>query len=477
MRTCKGLCGLICRLKKITILLILMLLCTSIYAQKFQQRIEWNADKNAYEYKFEVRQGDSIIKSLVTTDNYVELNLPSGSYEYRVSVYDFLGRIQDRSAWQTLEIAKAAQPSFSNVEKTAEIDPDKGDTVVLPVELENVAPGTAVTLVNTKTGAEIPGTLIMKKDSDGISETGQAEAEFSKIKDGEYKLVVENPSGLKSESPAITVKTKDKVAEYEAMAKAAKEAREQAEQEAREAAERKREEEKVRLIAEKEEEERREQEAREQAEEEERKKEEEKARVLAEKKAKRQKIRGFEVKVGSGLEYSLFQDDILSRKTSDPIFKSEGFEKMNLAPYAAISFVPNPHWIINPGLELSAHAFVFDYKAPGSEDFASEYSQRFAVASLQLNIVGQFRLHPDKFFVNLKAGGGVTDIYFKTTYSEGRDPSIRNYLYPKINAGLSIEFIPFRHLVMEAGTDYNKILSSKVNVSYLLPYVVLGVRF
>ena len=47
MRTCKGLCGLICRLKKITILLILMLLGTSIYAQKFQQRIEWNELRKA----------------------------------------------------------------------------------------------------------------------------------------------------------------------------------------------------------------------------------------------------------------------------------------------------------------------------------------------------------------------------------------------------------------------------------------------
>ena len=481
MRTCKGLCGLICRLKKITILLILMLFgaTTTMYAQKFQQRIEWNADKNAYEYKFEVRQGETIIKSLVTTDNYVELNLPSGSYEYRVSVYDFLGRVQDRSDWQKLEIAKAALPTFNNIDTTTEIDPDKSERIVLPVELDNVTSGSSVTLVNTQTGAKTPGNLIMKKSADGISETGQAEAEFTNIKDGEYTLVVENPSGLKSESPAITIKALDKAAEYEARAKAAKEARVQAEKELIKLSEQRKIEQPERERKEQEERERQEKEEQERLERE----AEEKALAEQEKKLakKNRKAFGFETKVGPAMALTLFQDDILSRSNFDhishSIFKKDLNEKIILAPYAAISLVPNFHWIINPGLEVSAHALSFNHNQLNSEYYEAGFCQLFNVFSFQLNIVGQFRVHPEKFFVNLKAGGGVTDIVMRTQYPAGRSSTEHNYLYPKINAGLSIEFIPFKHLVMEAGADYNKILSSKVNVSYILPYVVLGVRF
>ena len=163
---------------KISRLLIIMLcLGSGLYAQssadgsvsKFKQRLEWSADKNALEYKVEIRSGGKIVESFTTSDNFVNLNLPAGNYEYRVSVYDFLGRQQDVSAWQKFEISKANAPVFNNVEAAAEVDVSTGSKIVLPVEVDNVAAGTSVTLVNVKTGEKIKGEL-------SLSSAGKSEA-------------------------------------------------------------------------------------------------------------------------------------------------------------------------------------------------------------------------------------------------------------------------------------------------------------
>ena len=166
-----------CRLRKIQILLFLLILAgavqSALFAQskigdgaagtagssadgtgvRFRQRLEWSADKNAFEYKVEIRSGGKTVKTFTTADNFVNLNLPAGNYDYRVTVYDFLGREQDVSAWQKFEISKANEPVFNNVEENVEVDVSAGKKIVLPVEVDNVAEGASVVLVNVKTGS------------------------------------------------------------------------------------------------------------------------------------------------------------------------------------------------------------------------------------------------------------------------------------------------------------------------------------
>ena len=134
--------------KKITVILICVFLFTripSLYAQssgasaKLQQRLEWNADSNAFEYKVEIRKNGKIINTYTTSENYIELQLTNGSYEYRVSVYDFLGRKQDVSEWQKIQVFKANTPEFEKVKNVAEVDISSGEKFVLPLELENVS--------------------------------------------------------------------------------------------------------------------------------------------------------------------------------------------------------------------------------------------------------------------------------------------------------------------------------------------------
>ena len=465
---------------------------------KFKQRLEWLSDANAFEYKIEIRSNGKTLQTITTEENYVNLNLPAGSYEYRITVFDFLGRQQDVSTWQKFEIIKANPPSFAKVESNIELDVSDGNKIILPVEVDNISSDSSVSLVNTQTNEKIEGKLI-SSESIGKSETGKANAEFPKVSSGDWKLVVENPSGLKSESPVISIKTVDNKAREEKLEQERLEqerlererlaeeerleqerlAAERAEQErleqerlAAEKAERERLEqerlERERLAAEKAEQERLEQErleqerlAAEKAEEERLAAEE--AKRLAREERKKRKTLSIEVKAGAGAAFNTFDADLWEQMFA-------------FAPYASISYVPNFDWFIKPGIEIFATGFTFENQSDTFEGIW-EYKNTFFYNNIQANLIAQVRLLSQKLYVNIKAGGGITEIILDTQYAHSRQPYRGAFIYPKLNAGLSIEYIPFKHLVFELGGDYNKILSSKIDDSYLMPYLQVGVRF
>ena len=58
-----------------------------------------------------------------------------------------------------------------------------------------------------------------------------------------------------------------------------------------------------------------------------------------------------------------------------------------------------------------------------------------------------------------------------------RESVTKAFTYPTLNVGVSFEFVPLKNLVFEIGADYNRILSNKLNFSYLMPYLEVGVRF
>ena len=84
---------------------------------------------------------------------------------------------------------------------------------------------------------------------------------------------------------------------------------------------------------------------------------------------------------------------------------------------------------------------------------------------------------PQKIFLDVKAGGGVTEILVNTDYVRDREGTAKAFTYPVLGAGASFEIVPIKNLVFEIGADYNIILSSKVKFSYLMPYLEVGVRF
>ena len=151
-------------------------------------------------------------------------------------------------------------------------------------------------------------------------------------------------------------------------------------------------------------------------------------------------------------------------------------ENVTLAPLVSISYVPNLNWRIRPGLEISASGFMYENRSASFGNDEWEYDQMLCYNNVWASLVGQITLLP-KIFVDIKAGGGITEILVKTDYVRDREPAAKAFTYPVLNAGASFEIVPIKNLVFEIGADYNIILSTKIKFSYLMPYLEVGVRF
>ncbi|MCR5063421.1 MAG: cell envelope integrity protein TolA [Treponema sp.] len=530
---------------------------SNLYAQEkhFEQKLEWKEDANAFEYKVEVKNlSDGKITSYTTSENFMDLNLPAGNYQYRITVYDFLGRASDVSSWQGFEITKASVPTIQNIEKAMDVVVDDAKKITIPIEIDSVSNDSTVTLINTKTNEKVEGKILVDKAvTSGKGEVNSAtRIEIPEINDGEWKIVVENPSGLTTESGSIEIKTKD-IADIRAEEEAARlEAARKAEEErlAREEAARKAEEERLakeeaarkaeeeRLAKEQAEQAEKERLAREEAarkaeedrlakeeaarkaeeeriakEEAERRLQEEQARIARqenedtteedvpleismsveendyyeseEEAKKKRRALGIDVKIGAAAMLNLFNDDLLSLKTEQLFFQDALPKEIFLVPQISLSIVPNFTWLIKPGIEFSAEGGFFssrhEFEDYGTGETYVGLIHEFTYEMIQASLIGQLRIVPDKFFLNVKAGGGLllTSVYttYRGDYSSGRRGTDYHFMYPKIKAGISFEWIPLKHLVLELGTDYNMVISKKVSSSNICPYLIMGVRF
>ena len=205
---------------------------TKIEKNSFEQKIQWEQDENASEYKVEIRDVESGKKYYFETEeNFVNLNLPASRYEYQVTVLNSFGRIQTASGWNSFEIFKAELPEIVKVQKKSVV-PSKDDDFFIETDIKNVNEDSAVSLVNEKTGKTIKGSLVMQKSA-GKNEKTATKVKFPKVENGEWKLIVENPLGQKTESASIQVvdqKTEEariaaEKAERERLAKAEEEKR------------------------------------------------------------------------------------------------------------------------------------------------------------------------------------------------------------------------------------------------------------
>ena len=205
---------------------------TKIEKNSFEQKIQWEQDENASEYKVEIRDVESGKKYYFETEeNFVNLNLPASRYEYQVTVLNSFGRVQTASGWNSFEIFKAELPEIVKVQKKSVV-PSKDDDFFIETDIKNVNEDSAVSLVNEKTGKTIKGSLVMQKSAGKNGKTA-TKVKFPKVENGEWKLIVENPLGQKTESASIQVvdqKTEEariaaEKAERERLAKAEEEKR------------------------------------------------------------------------------------------------------------------------------------------------------------------------------------------------------------------------------------------------------------
>ena len=170
-----------------------------------RQKIQWKADKNAYEYQVEIQPLDGGSPTYITTqNNYAELTLTPGNYKYKIHAFDFLGRKSTSTNWTNLEVLKASKPVIADEKPVPKANKD--GSFELSVNVTEISKDSTIELVNSETGKSIKGDLILdNKENQSLSENqSAAKAHFDSLPDGQnWKLRVTNPSGLTTESAPL----------------------------------------------------------------------------------------------------------------------------------------------------------------------------------------------------------------------------------------------------------------------------------
>ena len=529
--------------KLYTILILLVLFSSSILSAqstKFKQKLSWVEDKNAFDYKVEIRGVETSYKSLLESDtSFVEVSLPAGKYRYRVYAFDFLGRQASVSDWRDFTVLKAVQPQVVNKEKT--VVPVKDDKKVsIPVDVKSIEEDSKVELVNKETNQVVEGKLDVKVDDK--NQLVASEAVFPMVEEGNWVVKVTNPSGLFTESEEIKVESNvtrqqleaERKAEEERIAAerraeeeriAAEEERLAVERRAKEeriAAERRAEEERIaaerraegeriaaeeeRLAAERRAAERKAEEeslaAERKAEEEslaaERKVEEERLaqarkveqeRLEAERKAEEERL---------AAEEKLAKAEVKKNKpAADFSMLVGGGALINIYDGSLLKYNNQTLWkketdssvLPEVNVRMAYLPVKFDGWKAGVElaaqtsilYFDNEYIQSYLPFTVvELNCEIQRKLGTDKFLLALKLGGSASIINeiakYKLDTEEERQASEAAFVNWGAQAGLSFVFIPVKNFEIELGCDFNHVFIPEMPTGNINTYLVMGVR-
>ena len=449
-------------LKNLLSFIIVLIFAGELFAQgiSFKQKLEWNAEPNALEYKVEINsENDSAYKKTITTKNtFVEFSIPAGKYRYRVFAYDFLGRQASVTEWKNFTITKALKPKIKLNDETVVIDKASKKPVSIPVDVESIAEESTIVLKNTETGEQIEGKINYQKDEDGniVSKS----ATFSGVSVGNWKMVVTNPSGLATESENVKVGPRGRKLVIGKAPEEKADEHEDAPSENDSAP-------KVTVV----------EETRAEPEStaeipvaEEKDAEEEPApEESAPEESKPKKVKkpyspaDFNILAGFTCPYVLFDEYLAS-------FDKAGF---NPGINARISYLPIDIKSVQLGFEVNSFVSQF------SDRKDSAFSCVFPYMSGQLNLVTRINFCKGKLGLNIKAGGGLFLLGKKINYNiaSREDVELKYYMYPCASGGISIDWIPFKHLILEAGCDFTDVFIENMNSGFIVPYVCLGLRF
>ena len=515
-----------------TVKLLVFLFClfygagvTPLFAQNFKQTLQWSADPNVLEYKVEIQDSTGkIINSVTTENNSISLSLKEGTYKYKITAYDLLGREAVSTNWISFEVVVAKQPVIEHTKNLEALQEDS-KTLEINLDVDDVTADTVAELVNIASGAKIRGKLVLAAAAGApavglsASETHKAtKARFADVPEGNWKLVITNPSGLSTESEAFEVKDiikEERIAaakieeerkererlEAEKIAKEKEEAaRLEAERLAREEAEREAEREAQRLAIEQAEREEQERLAREEAERQEiaRQIEEEEClereREEAERLALEEAERAEEERLAREEEKRFAKEKrrehwlnyyrqfyvIGGVGVGVPIYDGDFLENYIEKSFINLSFTGQVGWL---PLHTEKLRFGMEVNGIGTQ-FKSEneyYKLNLNTLMLQNNLIFRFRFKPKKVWYQIKGGGGIALIQERVDYSEiyenNKQNKTSNFGYFTAGGGLSVIFIPSRLVTMEIGADFYNLFIPDMNIGILNPYVGIGFSF
>ncbi len=421
------------------ILIFLIALNTGLmYAEgyNFVQKVEWSSARNAAQYKVEIRSKNPGAESqfFVTQNTYLEFSMPSGLYQYRVHVYDYLGRVSSVTPWHDFEILKAVKPDVISVEERISAERNSSDGLKIQVDVNSVNSDSEVVLVNTETGEEIQGSLVFEEEK--IESYSSVSAVlFPEVDDGSWRLRITNPGGLSTESSVVFVGDIEEPPVQEELPPVEEEiaAVEPPVQEELPPVE-----EEIAAV--------------EPEPEEPEEPEEKKPYVPA----------GICLNIGGGYPMPLpFGDNLLAK------YSQEKLPSVSLA----LSVVPGINKKVRFGGEVKGTI--------GAAITKNEYiNVTMPYGLFNLGFITQFQLVPEKLYVSAKAGGGVTLIlkdikYLQKSYLN-KDPVIYGYLDAMV--GTSLVWNPTPIFQLETGVDYNLCFIKEMLTHIVNPYLAVGLR-
>lgn len=432
--------------------------CLFAQENRFKQKLEWEAEPYALEYKVEIKgaSSSSVSKEFTTQNCYVEFSMAPGEYSYRVFAYDFLGREASCTEWENFTITKALQPKVNLKDVNVTVDGNSKRPVTIPVDVARITDESTLVFVNTETGEKIEGILNTSKAEDGS--VSSSSVVFPNVSIGEWKMVVTNPSGLSTESEPVSVspagkkivigKSSVKTSEDQSQIKPPVEVVHAIEEEVPDNDQNDDKEEKI-----------------------EEKKEEKKAEEIAEKKeekieeVKEKKtyvVQDINLLVGMPIGFSLY----------DEFFNSlSNVIKMNWYVTTKIQWLPIDINNIQIGPELSFASLPFMYDNDSLSILTNTYLY-------QLNAVVKINL-TDKIGINAKAGAGVSTISVSSRDYVNADSfeQAKWFGYICAQCGVSFVWIPAKHFIVETGVDFTHIFMPDVQAGIVEPYLTVGVRF
>lgn len=412
--------------------------CLFAQENRFKQRLEWEADPNALEYKVEIKgaSSSSILKEFTTQNCSVEFSMAPGEYLYRVFAYDFLGREASCTEWKNFTITKALQPKVNLKDVSVTVDGNNKRPVTIPVDVASITDESTLVFVNTETGEKIEGKINTSKDKDGS--VSSSSVVFPNVSIGEWKMVVTNPSGLSTESEPVSVspagkkivigKSSEKITEDQSQIKPSEEVAQVVEEEVSDNDQKDDEEEKIEEVKEK----------------------------------KPYVVQDMNLLVGMPIGFSLY----------DEYFNSlSNVIKMNWYVTAKMQWLPIDINNIQIGPELSFASLPFMYDNDSLAILTNTYL-------FQLNAVVRFNL-TDKIGINAKAGAGVSTIsVYSRKLSDPNPPEPAKWFgYICAQGGVSFVWIPAKHFIVETGVDFTHIFMPDVQAGIVEPYLTVGVRF
>ena len=138
--------------------------------KEFKQKLMWQAEPNALEYKIEIQNVDdsSEFRTIETKETFIEFSMPAGDYIYRIFAYDFLGREASVTEWMSFSILKAVKPEISLTDEIVNVNPAENKPVEIPVNIEKITSESSAVVVNEETGEKLDGKIKIADKGDGF---------------------------------------------------------------------------------------------------------------------------------------------------------------------------------------------------------------------------------------------------------------------------------------------------------------------